>query len=375
MKSLVIFVLLCVVVISVKSQVLISPIPHPQGYFGLDDIWRINLISTQTQAVNVHLEVNIDDAQHGLILSATSPVFSLLQGNNRPVFNSSNTNMQFGRSSSTQTLRSTGRFPYGNYVVCYRLISANNGNLLAEFCQEELIRPFTPPELTNPFDGEIIKSLLPILAWKPPFPSGTIPIEYILRLVEIRPRQHIIEALEKNTPLLSQRGIFSSSLPYPGHAPKLEVGKSYAWQVSARAEGFDLGATEVWSFKVEEAEKLPPKPDKSFRELKLTTEGRFNPIDRKLKFSFNNRWGATVLAYENVSPPTENLDRIYYRIYPAGKQDSPVNPKIATNIVAGVNQVTIDLSGVSGINDGEEYVLVLRDQTGRLYYLEFTYHR
>ena len=376
MKHIAIFILLIFVAFRAKGQVVVSPIPHLEGYFTLDDIWRVNLIYAQPQAISAQLEVIVEDAQHGLILTSTSPFFTLSQGSNRPAFNAAGVKMQYGKGNKTQVLRRTGRFPYGNYIICYRVLSANSSTVLAEFCQEELIRPFSPPELINPYNGESINTTLPILSWKPPFPPGTTPIEYGLRLVEIKERQQIIEALEKNAPILNRLAINGTSLPYPGDAPKLEVGKSYAWQVSAKAGDFDLGVTEIWEFEVAkaESEEISLVEYRSFREVKLMPDGRFNPVDQKLKFSFNNRWGATRLDYETTSPPTTNLDRIYYKIYPVGKQGSPITPTISTTIISGVNNITINLSGVSGMNNGENYIMVLREPSGRFYYLEFTYN-
>lgn len=373
MKHLAIFVLVWGTIISAKSQVVISPIPHPQGHFGLDDIWRVNLISAQPKAVTAQLEVIVEDAQHGLVLTATSPVFNLMQGNNRPVFNPSGSKMQYGKSNITQILRSTGRFPYGNYVVCYRLLAADHGNLLAEFCQEELMQPFAPPELINPYNGEEINTVFPILVWKPPFPPGTIPIEYILKLVEIKSRQHLVEALEKNAPIINRLGLFSTSLPYPVDVPKLEIGKSYAWQVSARAGGFELGVTEVWEFKVAEVAKSEAHNIPGvFRELKLSPEGSYNLIKQKLRFKFENRWGAAFLD-SYLDGPFSKSNSFCYIIYPAGQQESPLKAKGAISLTTGTNLITIDLSETKGIKPGENYLLVLRDPIGKQYYLEFTY--
>lgn len=375
MKNLLILISFISAPLVLRGQVIISPTQAPHGTIGLDQIWMVNLYSTQPQIAEVYMTAIIEDSKHGLVFTATTPVFKIQRGSNRPTFNPSSVKMEYGKGKITQNLRSTGRLPYGQYVICYKLFSANSSDLISEFCQEETATPMSPPELTSPFDGESIHTTLPILSWRPPFPPGAIPIEYTLRLVEIKPRQQVMEALEKNIPLISRRGILTTILPYPPEAPKLEIGKTYAWQIFAQAGEFPLGSTEVWTFKVvqQEAESLPLATDTFFRELKLAPNGSYNPITQKLRFIYPNRWGASLLDYETSSPPS-NLDRIYYKIYPAGKQDAPLTPTISTNLVSGVNKVTINLSGVSGITDGENYILVLRDVTGRQYYLEFTYN-
>lgn len=376
MKRIFILCLMCTAAFSLIGQVAIVPMPHQQGYFTLDDIWRVNLVSTQPKSVGVQLEVTIENAQHQLILLASSSTFNLLQGSNRPAFPVTGAKMQYGTGATTNILRSTGRFPYGVYVICYKVLSNDNNASLGEFCQEETIKPFGPPELVSPYDGEGIRTTLPILTWKPPFPLGTSPFEYTLQLVEVKERQDATQALERNPPILSRRGIFGTVMPYPGDAPRLASGKKYAWQVSAKAADFDLGVTDVWTFQITETESIAMPPQgafKSYRELKLVPDGSFNSIKQKLRFFYNNRWGAPNLDYESATPPTA-LDRVYYKIYPAGKQESPLSITSSIALVTGINRFAINLQGVSGITNGADYIMVLRDPTGKEYFLEFTYY-
>ena len=200
------------------SQVVISPFPHQEGYFTFDDIWKVNLINSQNQIANVQIEVTMEDAQRQQVFLSISPVFNLPQGVSRPSFNISSAKLQYGISNATNVLRSTGRLPYGNYIVCYRVNDANSNVLLGELCQEETVKPFSPPELVSPFNGEDIVETNPLLTWKPPFPPGTTPVEYTLKLVEIIGKQDAITALESNPPLIYQNKITGTVLPYPGSA-------------------------------------------------------------------------------------------------------------------------------------------------------------
>lgn len=377
MKQVILCLLLCAVGHRLIGQVVIIPLPHQEGYLTLDDLWRVNLVSSQAQNTSVQMEVTVEDAQHQFILSATSTVFNLIQGANRPTFNASGSRIQYGSGVVANVLRSTGRFPYGNYIVCYRIWGTVNDALLGEFCQEETIKPFSPPELVSPYNKEDIATTTPILTWKPPFPLAAIPYEYTIKLVEVRERQDAVEALESNLPLIDRRGIFRTFLPYPGEGPKLEINKTYAWQISARSGDFDLGSTEVWTFMIKtEAEFMMPPSGlvyNSYRELRLAPNGSFNPIKQKLKFVYNNKWNAPNLDYEPSSPPTSNLERAYYKIYPAGKQGSPISTSVSLALIRGNNKLSINLNGISGINNGDRYVLVLRDPVGQSHYLEFTY--
>lgn len=373
MKRIALLLLCFVAAFHATGQVIIVPMPHQEGYFSLDDVWRVNLISSQPQSVSVQLDVTIENGQHQMVLMATSPAFNLMQGSNRPSFNASGAKVQYGTGSATKVLRSTGRFPYGNYIVCYRVTVVENNAILSEFCQEETVKPFSPPELISPYNGEDITTTLPILIWKPPFPLGTTPFEYTLRLVEVKENQDAIEALETNAPLVIKRGIFGTHLPYPGDAPKLEMGKIYAWQVAAKSGDFQLGITEIWIFKV--AEKAIMRSNEvvnTYRELKLKPEGSFNPAKQELRFVYDNRWGAPNLEYENSNPPSD-LEMVYYKIYPVGKQASPIRMTISIALITGINKLVISLESIAGINNGEDYVMALRDPIGKEYFLEFTY--
>jgi hypothetical protein len=376
MKRIVTLLLSWTVALAVSGQVAIIPLPHQAGYFSLDDIWRVSLIN-QAKPSTVRLELMVEDEQRQLILTANSPVFNLLQGSNPSPFNTSSFKVQYGSGNIPNVVRNTGRFPYGNYTICYRVLSANSETLLGEFCQEETVLPFSPPELITPFNDESVTTTYPVLVWKAPFPPGDIPVEYSLKLVELKSRQDALEALEKNAPLLSRNRLFSTNLIYPADAPKLEIDKSYAWQVSAKAGDFELGVTEVWTFKVAPtvvAMMVPQGAFKAYREFKLAPDGSFNPIKQKLRFSFNNRCGAPLLDYEVTSPPTTNLDRAYFRIYPQGKQNSPLSMTNSIALLTGTNRLTINLSSVAGITNGENYIMVMRDPYGKEYFLEFTYY-
>jgi hypothetical protein len=357
-----------------SAQVAIVPQPHQDGFFTLDDIWRISLISPGAQSQQVRVEATIEDAQHQMILTAQSPVFVLRQGANRPSFSATTAGVQYGNQVAGSTLRSTGRLPYGNYIICYRVINATTNALLGEFCQEETIKPFSPPELISPFDRETVSTTYPLLTWKPPFPPGSVPVEYALVLVELKKGQSNLEALEKNAPMLSRRGLFTTTMPYPADAPKLEEGKSYAWQVSAKAGAFELGVTEIWSFKVEKAALLVPINSYiGYRELNLAPTGSFNVAKRKVKFYYNNRFGSPQLNYGTPA----SLENASYKVFACGnlKYNMPPPTTSTVTLDSGVNKISIDLSTVTNpaMVNGNNYILVFRDATGKEYYLEFTY--
>ncbi len=361
MRHIAILYVLCTATFSAIGQVTVVPLPHQEGYFSLEDIWRVNLISAAQSVANVALEVTVEDAQHQMILSATSPVFNLLQGSNRPAFNASSTRIQYGTGATTSVLRNTGRFSYGDYIVCYRVMTANNNTLLGELCQEESVRPFSPPELISPYDGENITTFLPLLTWKPPFPPGTTPFEYTLRLVEVKERQDVIEALERNIPLLHRRGIFGTVLPYPGDAIRLETGKTYAWQVSVKAGNFELGVTEVWKFTIEKLDKtIVQKEESSYCMMKTVPDGSYYLAHKgQVRFAYYNR-------YEQKN--------LRYKIIPINGQGRPIDAELPViTLVEGMNKIDLDLSAAQGFQHGAPYIMEVVNGDGSPAYFEYIY--
>lgn len=356
------------------GQVAIVPAPAPEGFFGLDQVWQVRLISPLPGAFRAVLEVTLEDDGRRNVFSATSPEFTVTPGAGAPSVNARFADVRFGAAPAAALLRGTGRLPYGRYVLCYRLLEAG-GKPVGESCLEKTVLPFAPPELLSPFDRARVPTPFPVLAWKPPLPVYGGRVEYRLRLAEARAGEDALAALERNAPLLDRRVLSGTQIPYPGDAPRLEPGRTYVWQVTAATGGFDLGTTEAWTFTVEtEGARLPPVGAfKSFRELKLSPDGGFAPVKQKLLITYNNRFNAPHLDYEGASPPTD-LDKAYFKIYPVGKQSSPLSLTSSTALQAGVNALVIDIHSATGITDGADYVLVLRDPAGREHYLEFTYH-
>lgn len=354
------------------GQVSILPL-FQENYFSMENLWQVNLVSYAAAPMTVQLQVTLEDAKHEVLLSATSPVFTLFHGSNQPRINAGLAQVQFGTNTAAAVLRTTGRVPYGSYIICYQVLDALNSAQLGEFCQERTILPFGPPALVYPSDGEQIQNPFPILSWRAPYPPGAFPFNYLLRLTEMKHGQQPLEALEENAPLLSREITQNTLLPYPGDAPSLDTGKIYAWQVIARAGDFDLGATEVWTFSIgSDLNKSVFVPDstywKSYLELNLTPNNGFTPIrHQKLKFVLNNRYGADKLKYQTAYDLT-------WWIYPEGNRTTPVSmTQLDVNLTNGVNKITLTLPDTA-LTDDDRYLLVIRDVTGKEYYLDFIYN-
>jgi hypothetical protein len=360
----------CCLTSGIWAQVVITPLPHQEGFFTLDDIWRVNLTNMQQGPVEVQIEATIEDGSHRQVLNAVSPPFLLPKGNIRPSFNGSSVRFQFGNSSSANIFRTSGRASIGNYIICYRVLSLSTNQQLGEYCQEETVKPFGPPELISPYDDEKIETTKPILTWKAPFPLGDQPVVYVLRLVELKPKQNAVEGLERNKPLITRKVDQVTYLSYPGDAPELEVDHTYAWQVVANVGDFEIGATEIWKFKVQPPELLPPIGlFKTYYELKDAPNNGFHPIRfQKMQFLLENRYSSTYLS------ATTGNQKVIFEIYPEGDRSAQVVMNTPTDVLLmpGNNKIVLNLSGTGFTND-KKYLLLVRDPTGREYFLDFIY--
>jgi hypothetical protein len=87
--------------------------------------------------------------------------------------------------------------------------------------------------------------------WLPPMPAGMFTnLQYEMVLTEIREGQKAGEAVQDNLPLYSEGNLLNNALGYTAAAARLETGKWYAWQVTARDNSNYAGKSEVWVFTV-----------------------------------------------------------------------------------------------------------------------------
>jgi hypothetical protein len=356
------------------AQVSITPLPARSAAFRMEDIWQVSILNLGSAPLSGNLFVTISEGSGTSVISIAVPNVRLAAGANAlNRLSNKEASVDYGPGSKSSTLRRTGALPYGEYILCYFFKDPGAGTVLGEYCYEKTVQPVLPPELIQPADGEAVNTVFPVLVWKGPFPPGDSPVSYALRLVEVLPGQSAAAALERNRPLLSRRYKNMTQLVYPADAPALSAQKTYAWQVAAFSDDYNLGTTEIWTFQVETPENniIPPKKiAQAYREVKLSPDGSYYPAKGRLQFMYDNRYQAWALQYGK-----DIAGGLSVAIYPAGNREKALRidnfPEI--KLIGGANMLNIDLSAVSGIVSGSDYLMVLRDPVGKEYFLEFTY--
>lgn len=170
------------------------------------------------------------------------------------------------------------------------------------------IPPLSPPLLITPDNQSLLDhGTVPLFTWLPPAPADVFTaLQYDFRLVEINALQSSADAMQQNIPILFQHGILSNNLQYPITAPPLDSTRQYAWQVTANNNQNEIGKSEVWTFRLKNADSMisPPKPDAFYIKLGKESEGNVVFFD-KIRFSYFNETSDTVwqVSVQDVTTP------------------------------------------------------------------------
>ncbi len=134
--------------------------------------------------------------------------------------------------------------PEGNYQLCLRALEYRTGNPLSpevpSGCAFFDIRQFEPPMIIQPSCQATVAALQPQnILFSCSVPAGVRPdqVEYVLKIVEmyppgIDPNQAMLAA---NIPPLLEKVVSLNTYLYTLADPVLEVGKKYAFRVTARS--------------------------------------------------------------------------------------------------------------------------------------------
>jgi len=251
--------------LSVNAQYTITPVPPPPS-FSFNDLWHFTVVRTQADVYKqFYVSLRIFDGTNTLKAKSNSAVFELAVGSR--YFNAgNNADLQpyvtsyYDAGILQQAISAGGLFPPGTYHVAYTLFGKGADGIFAplgEDAFEITVETMWPPMLLTPPDGDSLDNAYPLLTWTPAFTSTyTGPIDYTLNLVELFNGQNAYQAIQANPAYFSQNNIPVTMLPYPAGAQVLQIGKTYAWQVHARAGSTSLGSSEVWTFTL----KTPATP-------------------------------------------------------------------------------------------------------------------
>lgn len=233
-----------------QAQVTVNVVLPPAGMVQKDQLWNLALVNNLSTEMDVYMLLELQDAVTGQsVLSAGTRILLLPKGikmlQPRDVQPVQYNNMATGFD---------GNFlPLGSYIACYTVRRTHGATTvpIATECVRLNISPLSPPLLNTPADKTVLQTPYPQFTWTPPAPLNLFDnLSYDVNVAEIMPGQSPAEAILYNTPKYVSGRQKPPYANYPSTYSKLEPGKTYAWQVTARNGLSYAAATEPWAFTI-----------------------------------------------------------------------------------------------------------------------------
>jgi hypothetical protein len=231
-----------------KAQITINVVQPPAGMISKDQLWNLVLTNNSNTASEVTILMNLKDAITGQsVLSAGTRSVMLGKGVKMLAIQDIQP-VQYNYGAQNLA----GNFlPLGAYIACYT-VSRYNRELMetmATECARIYITPLSAPLLNTPANKAVLQTPAPQLTWLPPTPMNMFDnLMYDVSVAEVMEGQSPTEAIVYNTPVYASARIKAPYDNYPSSYSKLQPGKTYAWQVTARNGDNYAATTEVWTF-------------------------------------------------------------------------------------------------------------------------------
>ena len=359
-KTFITFLLLLFTSSIVLAQVSIDFVPAVSGSTldGLMNVRIVNVGAKKTIKLEIMVVQDFEVSSEQVVHIVTEP-FEVNAGvSTVPPTIVRTAKVKIGNGAAARFLQQNGYFPSGQYIYDYKIIVASTQEVLLEQTFMHELTPAAPLNLVEPYDKDEICELRPLLSWQPHFPM-TAGAQYQLVLTEIKDKQHGIEALQYNLPLINQKGISANVMMYPAVARDLEKGKKYAWQVTAYKGTTVLNRSDVWTFSMKCADTVAEiKPQLSYRDIEDLAKGNFYMAQGRLSFVLVNSYAEQPLQYA-ISCLTDPKLRV---------KNLPVK-----TLARGRNKVDIDLSENKAFKQDYSYMLTVVMPNGQLKNLRFVY--
>lgn len=291
-----------------------------------EDVWNLNIVSTETQSVNVKIFGSITKDGQKIIDLESRNVAIQPGANALSAFNVATQRKNYLNKNILEIEKLTLMLPAGNYELCIYLRCANPScdglnyspfDVEASYCQQVKVEPPTPLQLTYPTDQEKIKQTKPTLSWIPPGPiASSSKLTFMITLVEMNEGQTKQDAIKRNRPLLRKTGHSLTSLMYPLDLADLEVGHKYAWQVEAWVGDQWISTSEVWEFEVEEELKDEEIPkEQSYINIASQTGAAKYYAKGILKINYESQFKIGLLKFEirDKNDESVQVDSLVFR--------------------------------------------------------------
>ena len=336
-----------------QAQITVSVQLPPAGMIQKDQLWNVVLVNNSNTPLEVNVLLNLKDAITGQsVLSAGTRNILLSKGvkmlnvqDVQPV------QYNYGMAGFPGNY-----LPLGSYIACYTISHVKNESVetLADECVRVNINPLSPPLLNAPTDKTVLQTLAPQLTWMPPVPLDMFDnLSYDVNIAEVLQGQSPAEAILYNTPVYVKSHTKMPYENYPSSYSKLEAGKTYAWQVTARNGMNYAAATEVWTFSIAKDSTKTEPVSVSYILLKNNDESGVNYI------TGNNLY----IKYYSFHKEHESVVRLL-------NAERKVIQEIKQKIIYGDNFFNFKLN--NRFHSGQVYLIEITDQQNNIYTASFS---
>jgi hypothetical protein len=255
--------------------------------------------------------------------------------------------------------RDNALLPPGKFRVCYSVVVMGDKSMgpQAEDCLNFVVEPVAPPQLSNPANASLVEELLPHFTWIPPAPVNLFAdLNYDMVLVSLYESQSPVEAVQTNIPVYRASALHQPFLNYPGGAPALDTGVTYAWMITANNGRQYAAQTDVWTFKVKSVSQAEQVDLTTYIELKRSSNQVVN-CSRSLKYSYVNDAGDSKVRYEIVCLDQNNRAVKHGNI----------------SLQQGNNMGELPLDRGGRLSDGQLYAFRLYNSRNEIWEMKFIY--
>ena len=226
-------------------------------YFGPNEVWNIQTISTKSKTVQAKIDAFVTNEFGGLIYQSETGIIEIKPGieilsiHNLPILKNTALDKQID-----QYIRLTQTFPNGAYSICYTIQEINSNSEIENQnpitnCIDVVSEIQTPLLLNSPINESEIITRRPDFTWIPPMPIGTINgFNYNFYLYSTDPKKSCEATVSTTLPIYKLTGIVSNSLAYPNELEPLDTSKHYCWRVEGVLNKSTIANSDIWRFKI-----------------------------------------------------------------------------------------------------------------------------
>lgn len=362
------FLAFIIITYAASGQVLLNIQLPPTGLSQKSQLWNLSLVNSTSTTLNVRIELTVTDISNNqLVISGSTRLIQLSQGVKQLqqldvmplVYSNVNTSYNIDANPN-------GFLPIGVFSICYSVVAINNDAVdqMAEECEIIEVEPLSPPLLIEPYDNDSLEVNRPFFNWIPPSPVGQfMNLNYDFVLVETGRNQSPAEAIQYNSPIVSQSNIPQVNFQLPSSINGLDTGKLYSWRITARSNNMIIANSEVFSFTIKSPEKAAKQP----------STGYYSRLTKNQSETFSVSNG--ILRFEYLNEINDTTVQLKIRDITSAAKTETILEEKSLPVLYGMNYKEVDINSTGKLIDHHIYLLTVTNARNESRYLNFTFRK